>query len=190
MSGSKVYMQKSAFFFSAVVSSLIPKVHRFAIDWSLVIVGLVSSVGVSSPVRKRRKTETRTSESASECEKETSVQNGKVSRRSVDQKQASNKAGSKDKAPSSHGKGKQSAKAKTANHAKQPEKTVSKRKTVETTAENGFMSIWTEKRPTPSMDYNESNAKCPLPGCDSKGSQDKPSYIYVFLDIQNLKMLF
>lgn len=32
-----------------------------------------------------------------------------------------------------------------------------------------MMSVWTEKRPTPSMDYNESNAKCPLPGCDSKG---------------------
>lgn len=32
-----------------------------------------------------------------------------------------------------------------------------------------MISIWTEKRPTPSMDYNESNAKCPLPGCDSKG---------------------
>ena len=28
---------------------------------------------------------------------------------------------------------------------------------------------WADKRPTPSMDYNESNAKCPLPGCDSKG---------------------
>ena len=33
-----------------------------------------------------------------------------------------------------------------------------------------MISIWTEKRPTPSMDYNESNAKCPLPGCDSKGN--------------------
>ena len=33
-----------------------------------------------------------------------------------------------------------------------------------------LMSIWTEKRATPSMDYNESNAKCPLPGCDSKGN--------------------
>ena len=34
-----------------------------------------------------------------------------------------------------------------------------------------MISIWTEKRPTPSMDYNETNAKCPLPGCDSRGKQ-------------------
>lgn len=31
------------------------------------------------------------------------------------------------------------------------------------------LADWADKRPTPSMDYNESNAKCPLPGCDSKG---------------------
>ncbi|KAH3707378.1 histone acetyltransferase KAT7-like [Dreissena polymorpha] len=31
------------------------------------------------------------------------------------------------------------------------------------------MSPWVEKRATPSLDYNETNAKCPLPGCDSKG---------------------
>ncbi|XP_033756553.1 histone acetyltransferase KAT7-like [Pecten maximus] len=132
--------------------------------------GLVSSVGISSPARKRRKIETRTSESASECEKETpNIIQNKSSRKSVDIKQPTSKSGSKDKTPSSQGKGKQSAKAKNVSQAKLNEKTVSKRKTVETTAENGFMSIWTEKRPTPSMDYNESNAKCPLPGCDSKG---------------------
>lgn len=45
----------------------------------------------------------------------------------------------------------------------------SKKQTVESSSEDGLMSIWTEKRATPNMDYNESNAKCPLPGCDSKG---------------------
>lgn len=46
----------------------------------------------------------------------------------------------------------------------------SKKQTVESSSEDGLMSMWTEKRPTPNMDYNESNAKCPLPGCDSKGA--------------------
>lgn len=41
-------------------------------------------------------------------------------------------------------------------------------KSVSKNSEN--LSPWAEKRPTPSMDYNESNAKCPLPGCDSKGN--------------------
>lgn len=45
----------------------------------------------------------------------------------------------------------------------------SKKQTMESSSEDGLMSIWTEKRATPNMDYNESNAKCPLPGCDSKG---------------------
>ncbi|XP_060573544.1 histone acetyltransferase KAT7-like [Ruditapes philippinarum] len=35
--------------------------------------------------------------------------------------------------------------------------------------EDPLMAEWADKRPTPSMDYNETNAKCPLPGCDSKG---------------------
>ncbi|XP_053406544.1 histone acetyltransferase KAT7-like [Mercenaria mercenaria] len=35
--------------------------------------------------------------------------------------------------------------------------------------DDSLMAEWAEKRPTPSMDYNETNAKCPLPGCDSKG---------------------
>ncbi|XP_052772579.1 histone acetyltransferase KAT7-like [Mya arenaria] len=35
--------------------------------------------------------------------------------------------------------------------------------------EDSPLSVWGEKRPTPSMDYNETNAKCPLPGCDSRG---------------------
>ncbi|KAK3595862.1 hypothetical protein CHS0354_014686 [Potamilus streckersoni] len=39
----------------------------------------------------------------------------------------------------------------------------------EKTDDENMLSVWTEKRPTPSMDYNETNAKCPLPGCDSKG---------------------
>lgn len=45
----------------------------------------------------------------------------------------------------------------------------SKKQTMESSSEDGLMSMWTEKRATPNMDYNESNAKCPLPGCDSKG---------------------
>lgn len=34
---------------------------------------------------------------------------------------------------------------------------------------NSDSQMWADKRPTPSMDYNESVSKCPLPGCDSKG---------------------
>ncbi|KAJ8317051.1 hypothetical protein KUTeg_004955 [Tegillarca granosa] len=63
-----------------------------------------------------------------------------------------------------HGKGKFGKHGKHSKFAKRRSSA-----NAETTAENGFMSIWTEKRPTPSMDYNESNAKCPMPGCDSNG---------------------
>lgn len=38
--------------------------------------------------------------------------------------------------------------------------------------EDALMAEWADKRPTPSMDYNETNAKCPLPGCDSKGKTE------------------
>ena len=82
---------------------------------------------------------------------------------------------SKDKSSPVQGKGKQSSKGKTQSSSKvvcAQEDKRSKRKTIETATDNGFMSIWTEKRAIPAMDYNESNSKCPLPGCDSKGNID------------------
>lgn len=63
-------------------------------------------------------------------------------------------------------KGKDKSHAK--NKAEKPEK-VSREQIDLPKTEDDFLALWTEKRPTPSLDYNESNAKCPLPGCDSKG---------------------
>ncbi|KAL5021148.1 hypothetical protein ScPMuIL_000303 [Solemya velum] len=80
---------------------------------------------------------------------------------------------SKSKAKSSSKKKqKSSKKAKEKSHAKnkfeKPEK-MSREQIDLPKTEDDFLALWTEKRPTPSLDYNESNAKCPLPGCDSKG---------------------
>lgn len=57
----------------------------------------------------------------------------------------------------------------------------SKKQTMESSSEDGLMSMWTEKRATPNMDYNESNAKCPLPGCDSKGIKWSREILFVVL---------
>lgn len=68
-------------------------------------------------------------------------------------------------------KTKEKTKAKTGK-AGRPGKAKSKNKSSPSKGENFDVSLhadWADKRPTPSMDYNESNAKCPLPGCDSKG---------------------
>lgn len=52
---------------------------------------------------------------------------------------------------------------------------------MESSSEDGLMSMWTEKRATPNMDYNESNAKCPLPGCDSKGKWSRKSSLFMLV---------
>lgn len=57
----------------------------------------------------------------------------------------------------------------------------SKKQTMESSSEDGLMSMWTEKRATPNMDYNESNAKCPLPGCDSKGKWSRKSSLFMLV---------
>ncbi|WAR21480.1 KAT7-like protein [Mya arenaria] len=50
--------------------------------------------------------------------------------------------------------------------------------------EDSPLSVWGEKRPTPSMDYNETNAKCPLPGCDSREGCRGSAGIYKWTDRQ------
>ena len=84
---------------------------------------------------------------------------GKQNKNTVKQTERDNKSEKYGKQHTKPSKGKQNNAGK---HAE-------KKRTIEMTAEEGFLSIWTEKRPTPALDYNESNAKCPLPGCDSAG---------------------
>ncbi|KAK3095297.1 hypothetical protein FSP39_012942 [Pinctada imbricata] len=131
----------------------------------------LNSPAVMSPPKKKKKKVCSSSDTMSDCEDQ-NIPPTKVNHRS--------EHGSKGKVNNSHStskakgkgdkhtpaRGGKPAKSKHSSHKKGK---ASKTHNCENTINGEFMSIWTEKRPTPSMDYNESNAKCPLPGCDSKG---------------------
>ncbi|XP_063434737.1 histone acetyltransferase KAT7-like [Mytilus trossulus] len=146
-----------------------------------------------TPVKKRKRLDTSTSESESEVQtlspkrkkakgkqksqspekeiksaKQTLDSDVKVEKVNKSGKQNKNNVGKSERGGKGEklGKGKHHSKS---SKGKQSGKHGDKKRTIEMTAEDGFLSIWTEKRPTPSLDYNESNAKCPLPGCDSAG---------------------
>ena len=130
-----------------------------------------SEVQTFSPKRKKikGKQNSKSPEKDLKCAKETLDceikleknvnKSGKQNKNTVKQTERDNKSEKYGKQHTKPSKGKHNNAGK---HAE-------KKRTIEMTAEEGFLSIWTEKRPTPALDYNESNAKCPLPGCDSAG---------------------
>lgn len=38
---------------------------------------------------------------------------------------------------------------------------------------------YSERRPIPKADYNETTAHCPLPGCDSRGEEESKNYVCI-----------
>lgn len=140
-----------------------------------------------SPVKKRKRVETTsTSESESEVQtlspkrkqirgrrKSQSPEKDKKIKQTGDSDTKSekiNKSGKQTKTIASKGNGKcdRGKNPKSSKHSGKGNHG-DKKRTIEMTSDDGFLSIWTEKRSIPSLDYNESNAKCPLPGCDSAG---------------------
>lgn len=146
----------------------------------------------TSPVRKRKRVETTsTSESESEVQtlspKRKKVKGSQKSQSPEKDKKSAkqtgdsdtksdkvNKSGKQTKIVTNKNEGKSCERGKNSKSSKGKAhsgkgKHGDKKRTIEMTSDDGFLSIWTEKRSIPSLDYNESMAKCPLPGCDSAG---------------------